>query len=43
MLEFNRTTGESLIIQPFEDTPLDTTVRDLFADGPIVITTSDSS
>jgi sRNA-binding carbon storage regulator CsrA len=42
MLTFNRSSGESLIIQPYEDTPLDMTIRELFADGPIIITTTDS-
>jgi hypothetical protein len=42
MLNFKRSIGESLIIQPYEDTPLDMTVRELFADGPIVITTTES-
>jgi hypothetical protein len=43
MHTLNRTMGESLIIQPYEDTPPDMTVRELFADGPIVITLTDSN
>ena len=42
MLTFNRSINESLIIQPYEDTPLDMTVGELFANGPIIISTTGS-
>jgi hypothetical protein len=43
VLTLNRSPGDSLIIQPQEDIPYDMTVRELFANGPIVITTTDNS
>jgi len=37
MLTLNRKNGESILIYPREDLDPETTVRQLFADGPIAI------
>ena len=43
MLVLKRNMGQSLIITPLIDASPDMTVKDLFSNGPIVITVEDQS